>query len=119
MHQSQRSLAASHEGLSDLDQALEMFQKYPSSITSEGPGMSEETKDSTILYKCPYCVGGRFTAEDGWDGAIRHIKDNHTETGKRKKVRRRRRKPAGDLLLEEEEVCYSEEDLAMLLILTG
>lgn len=64
--------------------------------------MSEETK-SPILYKCPYCVAGRFTAEDGWAGAVRHIKERHT--GRRKK------KPVKDDLLDGEEVCYSEKEL--------
>jgi hypothetical protein len=75
--------------------------------------MSEEKKSSTILYKCPYCVGGRFTAEDGWDGAVRHIRENHI--GRRKKAKtKRRRKRSVDRLLEEEDLCYSEEDLTML-----
>lgn len=32
----------------------------------------------TILYVCPYCIKGRFTASDGWDGATRHIRENHS-----------------------------------------
>ena len=64
--------------------------------------MSEE-KDPTILYKCPYCVAGRFTAEDGWGGAVRHIK-THTEGSKKKSRERRKRDP----LLEEDAACYPE-----------
>jgi hypothetical protein len=75
--------------------------------------MSEGSKD-TILYKCPYCVGGRFTAEDGWAVAVRHIKENHTRTGKRKKVKGRRKRKSVGHLLEDENFCYSEEDLSML-----
>jgi hypothetical protein len=41
--------------------------------------------DGPILYKCPYCVAGRFTKKDGWNEAVRHIRENHME--KRKKRR--------------------------------
>lgn len=67
--------------------------------------MFDNDKD-TILYKCPYCVAGRFTAADGWAGAVRHIKENHTRAGKR---RRRQRKEA-QLFLDEGDVCYSERE---------
>ena len=43
-----------------------------------------------ILYKCPYCVSGRFTAEDGWDGAVRHIKEKHSGRNRNGGGRRRR-----------------------------
>jgi hypothetical protein len=41
-----------------------------------------------ILYICPYCRSGRFTAEDGWDVAVKHIRDKHLNRGE-KRVRRR------------------------------
>ena len=34
--------------------------------------------NKTILYKCPYCVKGRFTAADGWGGALKHIREIHS-----------------------------------------
>jgi hypothetical protein len=55
--------------------------------------MSEVDKKSTILYKCPYCVAGRFTAEDGWDGAVAHIRQKHTRgerSGRSNGTRRKR-----------------------------
>jgi hypothetical protein len=48
--------------------------------------MELDSPDGPVLYKCPYCVGGRFTKKDGWDAAVRHIKENHME--KRRKTRR-------------------------------
>jgi hypothetical protein len=38
-------------------------------------------KEKPILYKCPYCKEGRFTAEDGWEGAVRHIEEKHGRFG--------------------------------------
>jgi hypothetical protein len=35
-----------------------------------------------ILYVCPYCTKGRFTEDDGWDGAVRHIKEKHEARSK-------------------------------------
>ena len=97
-----------HQQLKELvDQALEMHQQCSpdkSKAWESQDRMSEEAK-SPILYKCPYCVAGRFTAEDGWAGAKLHIKENHS--GRRK----RRKKPPKDDLLEKEEVCYSEREL--------
>lgn len=66
--------------------------------------MSEDEKKGTILYKCPYCTSGRFTAEDGWEGAVRHIKEKHL-----KAERKKRERP--NPLLDEDEPCYSERDL--------
>jgi hypothetical protein len=37
--------------------------------------------DNPVLYKCPVCKRG-FTKDDGWDGAIAHIK-THTREGKK------------------------------------
>jgi hypothetical protein len=74
--------------------------------------MSEGTESATILYKCPYCVKGRFTAADGWDGAVRHIRDNHTSPTRRKR-RVKSRQSTGDVLPGEEEVCYPGGDFAM------
>ena len=47
--------------------------------------------DVTNLYICPYCKKGRFTAKDGWNGAVKHIKENHN--GNRKRASRRGRPP--------------------------
>jgi len=69
--------------------------------------MFDNDKD-TILYKCPYCVAGRFTAADGWDGAVRHIREKHTKVGK---PRRRRRRKQSELFLEDRDVCYPEREL--------
>ena len=66
-----------------------------------------DNDENTILYKCPYCVSGRFTAADGWDGAKRHIKENHMKT--ERKTRRRR---VTTSFLEDDGVCYSERELA-------
>jgi hypothetical protein len=42
--------------------------------------MSDPNPDNTvILYKCPYCLAGRFTKVDGWDTAVKHIKDKHSK----------------------------------------
>lgn len=65
--------------------------------------------DSTILYICPYCKKGRFTAKDGWDGAVKHIKETHN--GKRKRASRRGRPPRSNPTMEDldllEEVAFS------------
>ena len=66
--------------------------------------MSEDKKEGTILYKCPYCTTGRFTAEDGWEGACRHIKEKHLSS---KRKRKKEEKP----LLDEDEACYSGNEL--------
>ena len=64
--------------------------------------MSEDNRKGTILYKCPYCSSGRFTKEDGWEGAVRHIKEKH--------LNRKKKKPEGrpNPLLDEDELCYPE-----------
>jgi hypothetical protein len=53
-----------------------------------------------VLYICPYCVKGRFTADDGFEGAVKHIRENHQD-GKRTGTRRGR--PARRGGLEDEE----------------
>ena len=61
----------------------------------------ERAPADTILYICPYCVKGRFTAEDGWDGAVRHIRENHKSGAKPRKRRGRNpKKTFDDELLE-------------------
>ena len=52
--------------------------------------MSEDKKQ--ILYVCPYCKRGRFTGDDGWDGAVRHIKLKHNRRGENA----RRKRPSLD-----------------------
>ena len=47
-------------------------------------GMTEEKKaelENPILYKCPYCTKGRFTKDDGWEAAVRHIEEVHRGRG--------------------------------------
>lgn len=39
-----------------------------------------------VLYKCPYCAKGRFTEDDGWDVATKHVKSH--QRGPRKKKKR-------------------------------
>lgn len=63
--------------------------------------MAVVVDDKVILYKCPYCVRGRFTAADGWAGAVKHIKENHNGRG-RNGGGRGRRKP------------HFEEDVGLL-----
>ena len=53
-----------------------------------------------VLYVCPYCVKGRFTGDDGWNEAIRHIKEKHQD-GKRTSPSRGR--PVRRSYLEDEE----------------
>lgn len=55
-----------------------------------GPG-----GEGPVLYKCPYCVSGRFTAKDGWNAAVQHIKQQHTE--KRNSSSRRSRRARSDV----------------------
>ena len=63
--------------------------------------MSEDV-EAPILYKCPYCVRGRFTAADGWAGAVRHIREEHQNgSRKRRSGGRRRRLDLEDLGLLE------------------
>lgn len=50
--------------------------------------------DNPILYKCPYCPTGRFTKDDGWLGAVRHIRERHTEKKRRRPAILRRREGA-------------------------
>jgi hypothetical protein len=35
------------------------------------------TSSKPILYICPYCTKGRFTADDGFEGAEKHIRERH------------------------------------------
>lgn len=48
------------------------------------------TGEDPVLYVCPYCVKGRFTAKDGWATAVKHIREKHQD-GKRVSLRRGRR----------------------------
>ena len=58
-----------------------------------------------VLYVCPYCVKGRFTQADGWEAAVKHIRENHNRGGQQRGSRRGRRPSHPDLedldLLEE------------------
>lgn len=51
--------------------------------------MAMVVKGKTVLYVCPYCNKGRFTADDGWEGAKRHIREVHQD-GRRVDPRRGR-----------------------------
>lgn len=46
-----------------------------------------------VLYKCPYCVKGRFW---DWAVAVQHIKENHTRGTKSTRRRRGRRSNTGN-----------------------
>lgn len=42
-----------------------------------------------VLYKCPYCVKGRFTEDDGWEAAVKHVRSHQSGTRKRSNRGRR------------------------------
>lgn len=42
--------------------------------------------EKPVLYKCPYCTKGRFTADDGWDVAVAHVK-SHSRGKKKRNAR--------------------------------
>ena len=44
-----------------------------------------------VLYKCPYCKDGRFTKNDGWDSAVKHIKERHVKENNGSRRSRRNR----------------------------
>jgi hypothetical protein len=63
----------------------------------DGPGGRTLASDRPVLYKCPYCVRGRFCDPGDWEAAKQHIKTVHQrETGNG--IRRRDRR-FGDLQL--------------------
>jgi len=45
--------------------------------------MSEEKEP--VLYKCPYCAKGRFTASDGWKVACEHVRSHQSGSLRKKK----------------------------------
>lgn len=53
------------------------------------PAKNKDNEELPILYVCPYCKKGRFTAEDGFEGAKRHIREKHPY-GARNSMRRGR-----------------------------
>jgi len=44
----------------------------------------EDDAAHPVLYKCPYCVEGRFRDRAGWQEAIQHIKTKHMNGHRRK-----------------------------------
>ena len=41
---------------------------------TETPGGEALASDQPVLYKCPYCVAGRFKEKDGWAKAVAHVR---------------------------------------------
>lgn len=54
--------------------------------------MDDNNNGKVILYKCPYCAAGRFTKEDGWNAAVKHIREKHSESSRKGKRSNARRK---------------------------
>ena len=64
--------------------------------------MADQEDRGPVLYKCPYCVKGRFW---DWDVAKQHIKENHNRGGNSRK--RRPRTPVDDGLLDTASAGYN------------
>jgi hypothetical protein len=64
-----------------------------------------------ILYVCPYCKRGRFTEDDGYDGAVKHIKENHAQGGTKR--HRRKESTFNDMFLDSVPVGYNEFESLM------
>jgi len=63
-----------------------------------------------ILYICPYCKAGRFTEDDGFAGAERHVKTHVRGGGTR---RRKKVSTFNDMFLDDASVGYNDPESVM------